>query len=246
MGRRSYAGLTRRRAAVLCGLSTIWAVAAFGWVTGSLGQVLSDGAILIAAAFLFRRRSTSWVTQPVAGTVIEVGDIGQPSAPISASLAGVLADPGLRIATFQEDAGWRDEFGQSIPAPILENKPDRVTMVPTPTGGQLALVHSPEGAGDSDLSRSAARAAALRLDSVRITAEVRRQADDVRQSGARLLTVDEQERDALAKRLTCGPLRELANVRALLDHTEDGLPAVGPILTRSTNSARTSTGLLTD
>jgi hypothetical protein len=121
---------------------------------------------VIAAAHLSRRRSSSWLTQPLANTGIELDHTGQPSAPISASLAGILDDPGLRIATYQADAGWRDEFGHSIPAPSLDQRADRVTIVPTPSGGQLALVHSPEGAGDSDLSRSAARAAALRLESV--------------------------------------------------------------------------------
>ena len=164
--------------------------------------------------------------------VIELGHTGARSAPLSASLAGVLADPDLRIATYQADSGWRDELGHSIPAPLLEQQADRVTIVPTPSGGQLALVHGPEGAGDSDLSQAAARAAALRLESVRITAEVRRRADDVRQSADRLLTVDEQERDALAKRLTSGPLRGLANVRALIDHTEPGATPIEPILDR--------------
>jgi signal transduction histidine kinase len=219
-------------ALVLCGLSAIWGAASFGWVTGNLAQVLSDGAVLIAAVHLFRRRGTRWLTETMADMVIELGHTGRPSAPLSASLAGVLADPGLWIATYQADAGWRDEFGHSIPASLLDQPADRVTIVPTPSGGELALVHGPEGAGDSDLSQSAARAAALRLESVRLTAEVRRRAEDVRHSAARLLTVDEQEREALAKRLTTGPLRGLANVRALLDQTEPGAVPVEPILER--------------
>ena len=219
-------------AVVLVSLSVIWFAASYGRVTGTVAQVLSDGAILIAAAHLFGRQGSRWLTEATAGMVIELGHTGRPSAPLSASLASVLADPGLRIATYHTDAGWRDELGHSIPAPILDQQADRVTIVPTPSGGQFALVHGPEGAGDSDLSQAAARAAALRLESVRITAEVRRRADDVRHSGARLLTVDEEERVALAKRLTTGPLRRLASVRALLDHNEPGAAPIEPILER--------------
>ena len=86
--------------------------------------------------------------------------------------------------------------------------------------------------GDPDLSQSAATAAALLLESVRLTAEARRQADDVRNSGARLVTIDQEERRAFAERLRTGPHRALAHVRTLLEQTEPGAPPIEPILER--------------
>ena len=132
---------------VLGVLCAVWAAASLGWVTGTVALVLSDGAVLVATWHLLRRKGAGWLTEAVARMVVELGQSGRPSAPLSASLAGVLADPDLRIATHQAEAGWRDEFGNPIPSPLIEQQAGQVTMVPIPGGGTLALLHGPEGGG---------------------------------------------------------------------------------------------------
>jgi signal transduction histidine kinase len=82
---------------------------------------------------------------------------------------------------------------------------------------RVALVHGPDGVADPDLAAAAARAAVLVLERVRLTTQLRLTADEVRRSAARLLAVDEQERQALAARLAAGPCHRLRKVRALLE-----------------------------
>jgi AAA+ superfamily predicted ATPase len=62
----------------------------------------------------------------------------------------------------------------------------------------VVLLHGSRGAGDTELARAAAKAATLALESVRVEALVRRQAGDVRRSTARLVSVDDIQRQVLA------------------------------------------------
>jgi len=209
-----------RAAAVLGGLAATWGAVSLGWLTGIAAIVASDCAVLMAAWQISRRQWDDRTTGTVAGMVIELSRSVRPSAPLSASLAGVLSDPDLRIATCEDEADWRDEFGQPIQSPHIGNQAGQVTVVPVAGGGQLALLHGSGATGDSDLSQAAAQAAALLLESVRLTAEVRRQSEDVENSTARLVTIDEQERRALAERLRTGPMQRLAHARALLSPSD--------------------------
>ena len=154
----------------------------------------------------------------MAGMVVELGQDDRPATPLSASLAEALGDPDLRIVVFAPEAGWRDDAGRPASAPDLDEHAGRVTLAPVPGGGSLALVHGPDAGTDPDLSAAAARAAVLVLERVRVGTQIRLTAEEVRRSAARLLAVDEQEREALAARLDAGPRRRLARVRALLDH----------------------------
>jgi signal transduction histidine kinase len=208
--------------AVLTGLGITWGAVSFGWPTGTAAIVVSDFAVVMAAWQISRSERDNRTTGTVVGMVIELSQSARPSAPLSASLAEVLADPNLQIAMRERDAEWRDEFGQPIQIPLIDRQTGRVTIVPVPGGGQLALLHGPAGTGDSDLSQAAARAAALLVESVRLTSEVRRQSEDVENSSARLVTIDEQERHALAERLMTGPMQRLAHASALLSLSDTG------------------------
>lgn len=205
-----------RAAAVLGGLGVTWGAVSLGWPTGTAATVVSDCALLMAAWQMSRSERDNRATGAVAGMVIELSRSVRPSAPLSASLAGVLADPDLRIATREDEADWRDEFGQPIQSPHIGNEAGQVTVVPVPGGGQLALLHGSGATSDSDLSQAAAQAAAFLLESVRLTSQVRRQSEDVENSSARLVTIEEQERHALAERLTTGPIQQLAHARDLI------------------------------
>ena len=91
-----------------------------------------------------------------------------------------------------------------------------MTRVPAPGGGEVALIGGPTAESGSALSRAAAVAAALALENARISAEVREQAEAVRESRKRLLAVADEERQALAARLRAGPGEQLQTVDQLL------------------------------
>jgi signal transduction histidine kinase len=80
----------------------------------------------------------------------------------------------------------------------------------------VALIGGPAAESGSPLSRAAAVAAALALESARISAEVREQAEAVRASRKRLLAVADEERQTLAAGLRAGPGELLAQVDRLL------------------------------
>ena len=212
----------RLAAVTLAALAAVWA----GTAVGPLGATAGDVALVAVAGVVALRHRTGAGDRAVVGMVVELGQDDRPATPLSASLAEALADPDLRIAIFSPVEGWRDESGQRVEAPDLEQHAGRVTLVPVPGGGSLALVHGPHVAADAELSGAAARAAVLVLERVRITTQMRLTADEVRRSAARLLAVDEQEREALAARLAAGPRRRLARVRRLLDPHEAGQSAV--------------------
>lgn len=120
------------------------------------------------------------------------------------------------------ETGWTDEFGRPVADPVAAT-PDQVTVATAPDGGRVALVHGEPGAADGPLARAAAAAALLALESVRLEARVRREAAAVRESTARLVTVDDDERRALAERLHTGPLSRLERLRSALVQRSDEL-----------------------
>lgn len=212
-------------AAALALLAAVWA----GTALGLLGWVAGDIALVVAAAVVGWQHRTAG--RAVAGMVVELGQDDRPATPLAASLAEALGDPDLRIVVFAPGEGWRDDAGRPAAPPDLDVHAGRVTLVPVAGGGSLALVHGPAVGADPDLLAAAARAAVLVLERVRFATRIRLTAEDVRRSGARLLAVDEQEREALAARLEAGPRRRLARVRTLLAPGADGGPR-SPILER--------------
>jgi signal transduction histidine kinase len=216
-------GRDRLAAAALALLAAVWA----GTSLGLLHAAVGDAALIVAASVVALRHRSGGAGRAVVGMVVELGQDDRPATPLSASLAEALADPDLRIAIFQPGEGWRDEAGHPVGPPDLGQQAGRVTVVPVPGGGSLALLHGPRGVADPELSAAAARAAVLVLERVRITRQMRLTADEVRRSAARLLAVDEQERQALADRLASGPRRRLARVRRLLHRDEADPAAMG-------------------
>ena len=110
-----------------------------------------------------------------------------------------------------------DELGHAVPDPATAGDGQMLTEVAAPSGGRVVLVHGQRASGDTELARAAARAAALVVNSIRVEAQVRRQAEEVRRSSTRLITVDDAERQALADRLRIGPIGRLERVRLMLD-----------------------------
>ena len=206
----------RRAIAAVClsavALAVIWSLAAAG-VTGGTGAELANDLALVAAAFVLAAgwARGGWLQGAINALVVELGPSQHPAAPVSALLANALADPELDVRYSVPGLGWFDENGLRVTAPSGEGA-GPLTRVATPDGGEVVLVHGPAAAAGPALARAAATAAALAMESARLGAEVRQQADAVRESRRRLLAVADAERQALETRLRAGPVGRLRRV----------------------------------
>lgn len=204
-----------RTVTVLVLLACLWAVTAAGVLPAQASQVLTAATMVAVAWHLSRPGGGAALSDAVGTLVLELGPASRSSSPLAASLARVLADPDLRVRAYQPETGWTDELGRLTTDPLAAG--GALTDVAAPGGGRVVLIHGPSGSGDTELARAAAGAAALALDSVRVEAQVRRQAEQVRKSSARLLTIDDAQRETLAQRLRRGPLARLEKIRLMLD-----------------------------
>ena len=174
----------RRRAIVsVClsavALAVIWSLAAAS-VTGGNGAELANDLALVATAFVLAAgwARGGWLQGAINALVVELGPSQHPAAPVSALLANALADPELDVRYSVPGLGWFDENGLRVTAPSGEGA-GHLTRVATPDGGEVVLVHGPAAAAGPALARAAATAAALAMESARLGAEVRQQANAV-------------------------------------------------------------------
>jgi signal transduction histidine kinase len=192
-------------------ISAIWWLTARG-AAGAGVQLANDAALLAAAALLaFGADPGARLHGAINALVVELGPSRRPNAPVSTMLAGALADPELEVRYAAPGMGWFSERGDPVdPPPADQGSGSRqVTKAAAPGGGEVALVHSRGIRPDPALAQAAAQAAALVLDSARLSAEVREQAIAVRESRRRLLSVGDAERQALETRLQAGPVGRL-------------------------------------
>ena len=203
-------------------LAAAWWLAAAGLADGDGLTVANDMALIVAAVAVVAGSSPQrWLSGAIHGLVVDLGPSRHPELPVSDLLAATLADPELEVRYALPGRGWVDEQGRAVkPPPAAGPGSGRVTRVPAPGGGEVALIGGPAAESGSPLSRAAAIAAALALESARISAEVREQAEAVRASRQRLLAVADEERQALAARLRAGPGELLARVDRLLAELE--------------------------
>ncbi len=199
-------------------LAAVWGLAASGVAGGDGLTLVNDVALVVAALTVVAGSSNRrWLPGAIHGLVVDLGPFRHAEQPVSDLLAGTLADPDLEVRYAVPGRGWVNEQGQAVaPPPQAGPGRDRVTRVPAPGGGEVALIGGPTAEAGSALSRAAAVAAALALENARISAEVREQAEAVRESRKRLLAVADEERRALAARLRAGPGVHLAQVDELL------------------------------
>ena len=224
------AGLTARRVAAdrrpvlltvslaAATLAAVWWLAASGRADGDGLTLANDVALIVAAVAVVTGSSPQrWLPGAIHGLVVDLGPSRHPELPVSDLLAGTLADPELEVRYAIPGRSWVDERGRTVePPPVTGPGTDRVTRVPAPGGGEVALIGGPTAEPGSALSRAAAVAAALASENARISAEVRAQAKAVRESRKRLLAVADEERQALAARLRAGPGEQLQKVDELL------------------------------
>jgi signal transduction histidine kinase len=199
-------------------LAVAWWLAASGAASGNGLTLANDAALIVAAAAVVAGSSPHrWLPGAIHALVVDLGPSSHPELPVAELLAGTLADPDVEVRYAVPGRGWVDEQGRAVEPPPSDGPgADRVTRVPAPGGGEVALIGGPTAEPGSALSRAAAVAAALALENARISAEVRAQAEAVRESRKRLLAVADEERQALAARLRAGPGEQLRHVDQLL------------------------------
>jgi signal transduction histidine kinase len=204
-------------------LAVAWWLAASGVADGNGLTVANDVALIVAAVAVAAGSSPQrWLPGAIHGLVVDLGPSRHAELPVSDLLAGALADPELEVRYAIPGRGWVDEQGRPVePPPAAGPGTERVTRVPAPGGGEVALIGGPDAGTGSALSRAAAAAAALALESARISAEVREQAEAVRESRQRLLAVADEERQALAAQLRAGPGELLEKVDQILAGLDD-------------------------
>jgi signal transduction histidine kinase len=199
-------------------LAAAWWLAASGTAGGDGLTLVNDVALMVAVVAVVAGSSPQrWLSGAIHGLVVDLGPSRHPELPVSDLLAGTLADPELEVRYAVPGRGWVDEQGRAVEPPSAAGPGSgRVTRAPAPGGGEVALIGGPTAESGSALARAAATAAALALENARISAEVREQAEAVRESRKRLLTVADEERQALAARLRAGPGEQLQQVDQLL------------------------------
>jgi signal transduction histidine kinase len=177
-------------------LAAVWWLAASGRAGGDGLTLANDGALIVAAvAVVAGSLPQRWLSGAIHGLVVELGPSRRAELPVADLLAGTLADPDLEVRYAIPGRGWVDEQGRPVEPPPADGAgAERVTRVPAPGGGEVALVGGPTAESGSALARAAAVAAALALENARISAEVRAQAEAVRASRERLLAVADEER----------------------------------------------------
>ena len=204
-------------------LTVTWWLAASGKAAGNGLTVANDAALIVAAvAVVAGSWPQRWLPGAINAMVVDLGPSRHPELPVADLLAGTLADPELEVRYAVPGRGWVDEQGRPVePPPLTGPAAGRVTRVPAPGGGEVALVGGPAAESGSALSRAAAIAAALALENAQISAEVREQALAVRESRKRLLAVADEERRALAAQLRAGAGERLQQVDRLLATLDD-------------------------
>lgn len=204
-------------------LAAVWWLAAAGRAGGDGLTLANDVALVVAAvAVVAGSLPQRWLSGAIHGLVVDLGPSRQADLPVADLLAGTLADPELEVRYALPGRGWVDEQGRPVePPPLSGPAAGRVTRVPAPGGGEVALIGGATAEAGSALARAAAVAAALALENARISAEVRAQAEAVRESRRRLLAVADEERQALAARLRAGPGEHLQEVDRLLAGLDD-------------------------
>jgi hypothetical protein len=158
---------------------------------------------------------------PVLGDATAVG--------VTRYLTRALADPSIRIAYWSiDDASWRDSDGRVIELPV--DDPERAVTIFRRNGEpHVAFVHDAALASQPDVVAQVATAAALALETERLTALANARVDDARRLTARLVSsADAARRDVYAQLLE-GPAEELERLARIV---RDGLPTGGEELVR--------------
>jgi signal transduction histidine kinase len=159
----------------------------------------------------------------VADLVVELGDVPTP-ARLRDALAGALGDPSLAIGFWSpRDADYVDATGSPVTLP--EASSERALTRLERDGRPLAvIVHDPVLLDDPGLVPSVSAAVRLAVDNERLTAEVREQLANVRESRARLVSAGDAERRRMERDLHDGAQQRLVALSLALRRARTTAP----------------------
>jgi signal transduction histidine kinase len=200
------------------------------WAAGSLGLVLAAGAVArlavpgggasdpsllaleatlcaVAGGLLAGLLSRSWEHGAVTDLVIELSE--KRGRTLRDELARALADPSLEVGYWLPGQG---AFVDSENRPLALPEADTgrsTTLVEGEAGPVAALVHDAAVLEDPRLREAVSAATRLAAANARLTAEVRAQVAQLRESRRRILDAADDERSRLERRLRRGAQQRL-------------------------------------
>jgi signal transduction histidine kinase len=173
------------------------------------------GFTLLPAAFLAGLLRSRFFRAATVGRVIERLGAGRGAGGVERALASALGDPALAVAFWLPDRNdYVDRDGRPMTLPAHGG--GAVATEITHHGRRIgALVHDGALAGDPELMRAAAGAAALALENDRLEVELRARLEALRASRARIVEAGDAERRRLGRDLHDGAQQRLVSL--LLD-----------------------------
>lgn len=193
--------------------------------------LLYDAALIVVAALLAWRLPSG---RAAAGDrVVELATSGT----LREALATTVRDPSLQVGFVVGDR-YEDEAGEPL---SLNGDGGRVVTPIDRDGAPFAvLVHDPAALADPDLRAAVASATRLTGANAELTRELRRTLADLARSRRRLVTVADEERRHLRRRLDEGPEERLRKAGRLLDEVVGLSPpaAVGTHVTAARHQIR--------
>jgi signal transduction histidine kinase len=192
----------------------LWALVVPQLANG-LQPIAFDGGVALVGAWLF-----AWLrTRP--DLFERAIELDESAGTLRDALAELLRDPALQVGLTTEEGQLVDELGRPIDARV----PGRRTTE-FPDAGGAVVVHDPAVLTAREDREAVAVAVALAAARARLRQEVRRQADEVARSTARLIRSEDDERLRLAARLEAGTGRGLRDVARLVADARAGAAGV--------------------
>jgi signal transduction histidine kinase len=171
---------------------------------------------------------------------------------IGAVLARALDDPSLEVAFWLPDRlEFADVDGRAVPGPV-DGSERSVTMLEGDDGQPLAaLIHDPALRDEPGLVDVAAAAARLALENARLHADLQAQLAKVKESRARIVAAEDEQRRRIERDLHDGAQQRLVALalelrRAQRELGSDLDPALDELLTASADELQVAVQELRD
>jgi signal transduction histidine kinase len=201
--------------------------------------LLIPGAILVGALLSQLARGN------VADLAMEIGR-GVPVGELQPVLARAMRDPSLELAFPSPSGdGFVDPAGRPFTLPV---GPDRAVTPIERDGATLAvLVHDPTDLReDPELVEAVGSVARMALENERLSAQVRAQLEEVRESRARLVEAGDAERRRIERDLHDGAQQRLTTLAIRLQTARSTMPEAAALLDDATAELQAAVGEVRD
>jgi signal transduction histidine kinase len=205
--------------------------------------VIQDAAIPIAILVGVLRSTLARAS--VADLAVTLSE-GVPLGTLREVLARAMRDPSLELAFPAPDGvGYVDDDG----SPIEAHRPGRAVATITRTDGEVLaiLIHDPAlDAEDPGLVAAVGSVARLALENERLSAQVRAQLEEVRESRARLVEAGDAERRRIERDLHDGAQQRLTALAIRLQTARGTMPEAADLLDETTAELQAAIGDVRD